>query len=139
MRTYRACYWIDEDEQHEVVLTSPEEAHLSDEALLKIAQKLFWTWHARADDDPARWRRKIERCRRAFLERIRRPPRHHEAAKLARRFDRCGATAYFRFLEHTGVEPTNNATERAICQPVLDRRVTQGTRSPRGIAWSQRA
>jgi transposase len=38
-----------------------------------------------------------------------------------------------------GVEPTNNATERAIRQPVLDRRVTQGTRSVRGLRWCERA
>jgi hypothetical protein len=109
------------------------------QALLKIARKLFKTWHARADDDPGRWRKKMERCKRAFLERIRRPASHHEAAKLARRFERDRAGAYFRFLDCAGVEPTNNATERTIRQPVLDRRVTQGTRSGRGIAWCQRA
>jgi len=109
------------------------------EALLKIARKLFRSWHGRADADPVRWRRKMERYKRALLEKIRRPPCHHEARNLASRFDRRGAGAYFRFLDEPGVEPTNNATERAIRQPVLDRRVTQGTRSRRGIAWCQRA
>ena len=109
------------------------------EALLKIARKLFRAWHARADADPPRWRRKMERYKRALLEKLRRPPNHHEARTLAGRFNRRGAPAYFRFLDEAGVEPTNNATERAIRQPVLDRRVTQGTRSVRGIAWCQHA
>jgi len=38
-----------------------------------------------------------------------------------------------------GVEPTNNATERAIRQPVLQRRITQGTRSERGLRWCERS
>ena len=59
----------------------------------------------------------------AELEKIRRPPQEADALKLSRRFDRRGAPTYFRFLDEPGVEPTNNATERAIRQPVLDRRV----------------
>jgi len=74
-----------------------------------------------------------------FLEKIRRPPQEADAMKLARRFDRQGAPAYFRFLDSPGVEPTNNATERAIRQPVLDRRVTQGTHGKRGLLWCERA
>jgi len=38
-----------------------------------------------------------------------------------------------------GVEPTNDATERAIRQPVLQRRITQGTRGERGLRWCERA
>ena len=38
----------------------------------------------------------------------------------------------------TGTRP-NNATERAIRQPVLQRRITQGTRSERGLRWCERA
>ena len=81
----------------------------------------------------------MERWKRAFLEKVRRPPQEADALKISRRFDRCGAPAYFRFLETPGVEPTNNATERAIRQPVLDRRITQGTRSERGLRWCERA
>jgi transposase len=108
------------------------------EDVLNIARKMFRLWHQRLDLAPLVWRRRMERYKQAFLVKLRRPPCHGEAMNLARRFDRHGAPAYFRFLDHAGVEPTNNATERAIRQPVLDRRVTQGTRSPRGIAWCQR-
>jgi len=107
--------------------------------LLAIARKMFRAWHRRTGADPPRWRRQMERWKRAFLEKVRRPPAEADALNISRRFDRHGAPAYFRFLDTPGVEPTNNATERAIRQPVLDRRVTQGTRSVRGLRWCERA
>jgi hypothetical protein len=107
--------------------------------LLAIARKMFRAWHRRTGADPPRWRRQMERWKRTFLEKIRRPPAEADAMKLTRRFDRLGAPAYFRFLDEAGVEPTNNATERAIRQPVLDRRVTQGTRGECGLRWCERA
>ena len=81
----------------------------------------------------------MERWKRAFLEKVRRSPQEADALNINRRFDRHGAPASFRFMDEAGVEPTNNATERAIRQPVLDRRVTQGTRSERGLRWCERA
>jgi len=107
--------------------------------LLAIARGLFRAWHRRTGVDPPRWRRQMEHWKRAFLEKVRRPPQETEALNISRRFDRRGAPAYFRFLDEAGVEPTNNATERAIRQPVLDRRITQGTRSVRGLRWCERA
>jgi len=107
--------------------------------LLAIARGLFREWHRRTGADPPRWRRRMERWKRAFLEKVRRPPQEADALSISRRFDRCGAPAYFRFLDEAGVEPTNNATERAIRQPVLQRRITQGTRSVRGLRWCERA
>jgi transposase len=56
---------------------------------------------------------------------------------LARRFRKHG-DQYLRFTRVPGLEPTNNAAEQAIRQVVIDRRVTQGTRSPRGRDWCQR-
>ena len=35
---YRACYWISEDGQSEVVLTTPGAAKLSDEVLMSVAR-----------------------------------------------------------------------------------------------------
>ena len=107
--------------------------------LLTIARGMFRAWHRRSGADPPRWRRWMERLKQAFLEKVRRPPQESEALAIRRRFDRDGAPAYFRFLDEAGVEPTNNATERAIRQPVMDRRITQGTRSQRGLRWCERA
>ena len=46
--------------------------------------------------------------------------------------------SYFRFTTTPGLEPTNNLVEQAIRFVVLDRHVTQGTRSERGQRWCER-
>jgi len=46
--------------------------------------------------------------------------------------------AYFQFITTPGIEPTNNLAEQALRFVVIDRRITQGTRSPRGRHWSER-
>ncbi|MDR0582914.1 MAG: hypothetical protein LBG57_00990 [Treponema sp.] len=43
---------------------------------------------------------------------------------------------YFRFIEEE-LEPTNNAAELTIRQTVLDRIVTQGSRSIQGNEWHE--
>ena len=45
---------------------------------------------------------------------------------------------YFRFITTPGLEPTNNLAEQAIRFVVLDRVVTQGTRSAAGNRWCER-
>jgi len=76
--------------------------------------------------------------KRGFLSRMRRPPNHALAKKLARRFKGRAAEDYFRFLAEPAIEPTNNSTERDIRHTVIDRRVTQGTRGQAGMQWCQR-
>ena len=49
----------------------------------------------------------------------------------------CWAQDYFRFMFADGVEPTNNHDEQQIRQCVIDRMVTQGTRSERTITHPQ--
>ena len=56
---------------------------------------------------------------------------------MAKRFREHGAD-YFRFLTTPGVAPTNNLAEQAIRFVVIDRLITQGTRSERGRHWSER-
>src|SRR5712692_988084 len=46
--------------------------------------------------------------------------------------------AYFTFITTPGVEPTNNLAEQAIRFVVIDRLITQGTRSEAGRQWSER-
>jgi transposase len=45
---------------------------------------------------------------------------------------------YFRFITTPGVEPTNNLAEQAIRFVVIDRLITQGTRSEKGNRWCER-
>lgn len=56
---------------------------------------------------------------------------------MAERFRKHGE-AYFTFLTTPGVEPTNNLAEQAIRFVVIDRKITQGTRSQNGRLFCQR-
>ena len=58
---------------------------------------------------------------------------------MAKRF-RLNGAAYFRFITTPGaIDPTNNLAEQAIRFVVIDRYVTQGTRSQKGRDYCQRA
>ena len=61
----------------------------------------------------------------------------NEAHNMANRFRRHGE-AYFRFITTPGMDPTNNVAEQAIRFIVIDRYVTQGTRSPKGRQANER-
>jgi transposase len=60
-----------------------------------------------------------------------------EAQNIANRFRKHGKE-YFEFITTPGVDPTNNVAEQAIRFIVIDRHVTQGTRSLKGRISSER-
>ena len=64
-------------------------------------------------------------------------PNTKEARNLAKRFEKHG-DSYLRFITTPGIEPTNNLAEQAIRFVVIDRKVTQGSRSPTGQRWLER-
>jgi transposase len=64
-------------------------------------------------------------------------PATKHSRNLAKRLEKHGES-YFRFMTTPGVEPTNNLAEQAIRFVVLDRVVTQGTRSEVGNRWCER-
>jgi transposase len=64
-------------------------------------------------------------------------PATNHCRNLAKRFETHGES-YFRFLTTPGVEPTNNLAEQAIRFVVIDRLITQGTRSEKGNRWCER-
>ncbi len=61
----------------------------------------------------------------------------NEAQNMANRF-RLHGEAYFRFITTPGMGPTNNVAEQAIRFIVIDRYVTQGTRSVKGREANER-
>ena len=63
--------------------------------------------------------------------------RSNHCRNLAKRFETHGES-YFRFITTPGVEPTNNLAEQAIRFVVIDRLITQGTRSEKGNRWCER-
>ncbi len=59
------------------------------------------------------------------------------AQNMANRFRKHGEE-YFTFITTPGMEPTNNCAEQAIRFIVIDRHITQGTRSIKGRTASER-
>jgi transposase len=106
--------------------------------LLSWIRKLFATWRRAEQMTEAGLARSMDRIRRGFLQVVRRPPCRAEAQTLRDRFRGREAEHYFRFLTTPGIEPTNNQTEQALRHIVIDRLITQGTRSSRGQRWCER-
>jgi hypothetical protein len=80
--------------------------------------------HAALDDVPSRLDKNGRELKR-------------EAFNMARRFRKNGK-AYFEFITTPGIAPTNNLAEQAVRFVVIDRRITQGTRSEKGRETNER-
>jgi transposase len=108
------------------------------DGLLQIVKKIFRVWKSRPERP--RWMNTLQTLKKVFLQKVRKPPDYGDAHTLAKRFrGKIGERNYFLFLDVSGVEPTNNRTEQAIRFVVIDRRVTQGTRSDAGMRFCERA
>jgi len=105
--------------------------------VLEGLRVLFGVIHRRDTMAPARFGRALAKARDDLIAVGKRAPLRNEAQNLAKRFRENGE-AYFRFITTPGVEPTNNLAEQAIRFVVLDRLVTQGTRSESGRRWCER-
>jgi transposase len=105
--------------------------------LLDTLRKLFRVIHRRDQMTPSQFQQAMEKARKNVLKVGRSAPVRREAQNLAERFRKHG-TAYFRFITSPGMEPTNNLAEQAIRFVVIDRRITQGTRSTTGRQWNER-
>lgn len=108
------------------------------ECLLSMLRKIFQTIHRRATMSAAAFLRTLERQRGLIVQlATHRVPNTSEAHNLAERFRRHGP-AYFTFITQPDLPPTNNVAEQAIRFVVIDRHITQGTRSAAGRAWCER-
>ncbi len=117
------------------------------EQLLDRSRRLFSAWHRRDEMTDKGFHRSMITHRDRFLEIVHKPPDSKEAANLAKRFRtvagedgrHCDKSRdYFRFMFEPGVEPTNNHTEQQVRHCVIDRRITQGTRSEAGQRYHER-
>jgi transposase len=107
--------------------------------LLVEFKRLFHCWHLREKIPKERFDRVMFRIKGRVL-RLALEYASGERSKsrtLARRLVKHG-DAIFRFLFDPNVPPTNNAAERGIRVPVIDRRITQGSRSLMGRQWNAR-
>jgi transposase len=108
------------------------------ERLREALRRLFGVIHRRDELSAQGLQRQLEAARAEVLrcgtEDV---PETRASRNLAKRFEAHGSS-YFRFITTPGIEPTNNLAEQAIRFVVLDRLVTQGTRSEAGNRWCER-
>jgi transposase len=108
------------------------------ERLREALRGLFGVIHRRDELSARAFARQLEAARAEVLrcgtEGV---PGTRASRNRAKRFAVHGSS-YFRFITTPGVGPTNNLAEQAIRFVVLDRRVTQGTRSESGNRWCER-
>ncbi len=120
--------------------TLPDEADREFAAKLIVELKeLFRLWHAREEvtDEKAFRQALIAQGQKLEAVALEQAPTTKASRTLARRFRQYG-DQYLRFTHVAGLEPTNNVAEQAIRHLVIDRHVTQGTRSARGRTWCER-
>ena len=116
-------------------------------SLLAALRRLFQVIHQRETMAPSSFDRALETARGRILRigmeaapsELDRAGREQktEARNMAERFRKHGE-AFFRFITTPGLDPTNNAAEQALRFVVIDRVLTQGTRSPRGRTACER-
>jgi transposase len=108
------------------------------ERLREALRELFAVIHRREALTAEAFGRRLEAARAEVLRRgTSDVPETEHSRNLAKRFEAHGES-YFRFVTTPGVEPTNNLAERAIRFVVIDRLITQGTRSETGNRWCER-
>ena len=108
------------------------------ERLLEGLRGLFRIFHQHEAEPSERLKKRLERqCSAIVAMAVDHVPTTREAQNMAQRFLKHGH-AYFEFITTPGISPTNNLAEQAIRFVVIDRLVTQGTRSARGRQWCER-
>jgi len=115
--------------------------------ILKNVRQMFKVIHGRDNMSPEQFTSALENAKakiiKAALENV--PSKldedgketKREAQNMAKRFRKHGE-AYFEFITTPEIDPTNNVAEQAIRFIVIDRYVTQGTRSIKGRNSNER-
>jgi transposase len=119
--------------------TLPDERDRAYGARLREAlRELFGVIHQRESLTAEQFRARLRAARIEVLRSgICDVPASTHCQNMAKRFLDHG-DSYFRFITTPGVEPTNNLAEQAIRFVVIDRLITQGTRSEKGDRWCER-
>jgi transposase len=106
--------------------------------LLLALKGLFAVIHRREQLPAEEFAEQLRQARELVLRAgARDVPESAPCQAMAKRLAKHGS-AYFTFITTPGMEPTNNLAEQAIRFVVIDRVVTQGTRSATGQRWCER-
>jgi transposase len=107
------------------------------EALRAALKQLFEVFHQQQTLAEGVFQARLQAARDRVLQvGLAGPPTQH-GQNMAKRFAEHGQ-AYFTFVTTPGVQPTNNLAEQAIRFVVIDRHITQGTRSEGGRRFCER-
>jgi transposase len=107
------------------------------EDLRAALRELFDVFHRREQLEPGVFQGLLQAARDRVLRVGLAGPATQHGQNMAKRFREHGA-GYFTFVTTPGVEPTNNLAEQAIRFVVIDRHITQGTRSEGGQRFCER-
>ena len=107
------------------------------EKILNLFRKLFSLIHRKDELTEAYFQRTLIKLRDQLIKKFRAAPPRQGPQNLRERF-KLNPKKFFTFITTPGVQPTNNFTEQAIRYLIIDRRITQGTRSPKGRKWCER-
>jgi len=102
--------------------------------LLEGLKALFWTLHRKNQLSARAFERELTAAHNQIWKAAipsSGGPLHRLICNMAERFYKHGK-AYFQFITTPEIDPTNNSVEQAMRFVVIDRHVTQGTRSARG-------
>jgi transposase len=105
--------------------------------LLEEIRTMFSTIHRRGEILDRNWNRRMQGHQESVMNTAGSGvPQDSKALALSKRLQKHSAD-YFRFIEN-GLPATNNLCEQSIRRVVIDRKVTQGTRSDWGNRWLER-
>ena len=107
------------------------------EDLRGAVKELFGVIHQRETLPEAVFQARLQAARDRMLQLGLAGPATRHGQNMQKRFVDHGSE-YFEFVTTPGVEPTNNLAEQAIRFVVIDRHITQGTRSEQGRQWNER-
>ncbi|MBI3461921.1 MAG: IS66 family transposase [Planctomycetes bacterium] len=106
--------------------------------VLQALRELFQVIHRREEYTASAFQVALQNAGdELWAQAVYRVPDTKQARNLAKRFRKHGE-AYLRFITTPGIEPTNNLAEQAIRFVVIDRQITQGSRSEGGRRWLER-
>ena len=107
------------------------------EKVLGIFKRIFRLYHRRDTLNDRVYRRRMDKLREELVKTAKAARCGGEAATLAKRIV-TQAPRWFTFMKYPQVEPTNNLAERALRPIVIARKLTQGTRGPKGQRQAER-
>ena len=120
------------------LMTLPEQANQQfGIRLLRQFKRLFYFWHLRHTMPQEQYSRAISIIQRNLRALVSEKQLPRKSQNIANRLDKHWSS-YLRFLVDPLIAPTNNLAEQTIRTVVIDRKITQGTRSEWGRQWSER-